>query len=122
MRAFEGVIGAATAQFTDLRPGGSDVPIYTPVPLGSTYGAVHGAIAVTLALYRRADTGRGDVIEVPLAGAAMSAMAVLLMRVADPPVRYTRGGPSPLYRRYQGGDGTWLFWIAGGHSGTRCSS
>jgi crotonobetainyl-CoA:carnitine CoA-transferase CaiB-like acyl-CoA transferase len=116
IRAFEGVVGAATAQFTNLRPGGSEVPIYTPVPLGSTYGAVHGAIAVTLALYRRENTGRGDVIEVPLAGAAMSAMAVLLMRVADPPRRYTRGGPSPLYRSYQGGDGTWLFWIAGGHS------
>ena len=116
VRAFEGVLSAATAQFTDLRPGGSDAPIYTPMPLGSTYGALHGVIAVVLALYRREETGRGDVIEVPLAGAAMSAMAVLLMQVADPPARYRKGGPSPLYRSFRGGDGKWLFWIASGHS------
>ena len=116
IRAFEGVISAATAQFTNLRPGGSEVPIYTPIPLGSTYGALHGVIAVTLALFRREDTGRGDVIEVPLVGAAMSAMAVLLMRVADPPGRYVRGGQSPLFGSVQGGDGKWLFWIARGHS------
>ena len=116
LRAFEGTIGAATAQFTNLCSGGSESPIYTPIPLGSTYGAIHGAIAVTLALYRREDTGRGDVIEVPLAGAAMSAMAVLLMRVGDPPPRYKTRGPSPMMESFQAGDGKWLFWIAGGHS------
>jgi len=118
VRAFEGVIGAATAQFTDLKPGGSyDRPIYTPVGLGSTYGALHGAIAVTLALYRREDTGAGDMIEVPLAGAAMSAMSVLLMKAEDPPERYGKGSTgSPFMTSFQGGDGAWLFWIAGGHS------
>jgi crotonobetainyl-CoA:carnitine CoA-transferase CaiB-like acyl-CoA transferase len=116
IRAFEGTIGAATAQFTNLRSGGGDSPIYTPIPLGSTYGAIHGVIAVTFALYRREDIGRGDVIEVPLAGAAMSAMAVLLMQVADPPLRYRAGVPSPMMESFQAGDGQWLFWIAGGHS------
>ena len=117
LRAFEGVIGAATAQYTDLRPGGSrQRPIYTPIGLGSTYGALHAAIAALMALYRREDTGQGEVIEVPLSGAAMSAMAVLLMKAETPPPRYASKGPSPFMASFQGGDGKWLFWIAGGHS------
>ncbi|MEE2754741.1 MAG: CoA transferase [Candidatus Latescibacterota bacterium] len=116
VRTFEGVIGAATAQYMDLKPGGSEVPIYTPIGLGSTYAAIHGAIAVVLALYRREDTGHGDVIEVSLAGAAMSAMAVLLMKADDPPLRYVGRGPSPFMGSFQCGDGKWIFWIASGHS------
>ena len=58
------------------------------MPLGSTYGAIHGAIAVTLALYAREESGHGDVIEVSLVGAAMSAMAVIMLDVADKPARY----------------------------------
>lgn len=40
--------------------------IHTPIALGSTHGAVHGAIAVVLALCGREESGRRDVIGVPL--------------------------------------------------------
>lgn len=128
IRAFEGIISAAIGQYTDLQSRRPDLPpVYTPMPLGSTYGAIHGAIAVTLALYAREESGRGDVIEVSLVGAAMSAMAVIMLDVADKPVRY--GTPSnavrqnqrssagsPFIGTFRAGDGQWLYIITAGHS------
>lgn len=128
IRAFEGIISAAIGQYTDLQSRRPDLPpVYTPMPLGSTYGAIHGAIAVTLALYAREESGRGDVIEVSLIGAAMSAMAVIMLDVADKPARY--GTPSnakrqkkhssagsPFSGTFRAGDGQWLYIIAAGHS------
>ena len=128
IRAFEGIISAAIGQYTDLQSRRPDLPpVYTPMPLGSTYGAIHGAIAVVLALYAREESGRGDVIEVSLVGAAMSAMAVIMLDVADKPARY--GSPanvnrqkqrssagSPFSGTFRAGDGQWLYIIAAGHS------
>ncbi len=128
IRAFEGIISAAIGQYTDLQSRRADLPpVYTPMPLGSTYGAIHGAIAVVLALYAREESGRGDVIEVSLVGAAMSAMAVIMLDVADKPARY--GTPananrqkqrssagSPFSGTFRAGDGQWLYIIAAGHS------
>ena len=128
IRAFEGIISAAIGQYTDLQSRRPDLPpVYTPMPLGSTYGAIHGAIAVTLALYAREESGCGDVIEVSLVGAAMSAMAVIMLDVADKPARY--GTPSNVGRQkqrssagspfsgtFRAGDGQWLYIIAAGHS------
>ncbi len=128
IRAYEGIISAAIGQYTDLQSRRADLPpVYTPMPLGSTYGAIHGAIAVTLALYAREESGRGDVIEVSLVGAAMSAMAVIMLDVADKPARY--GTPanavrqkqrssagSPFSGTFRAGDGQWLYIIAAGHS------
>ena len=128
IRAFEGIISAAIGQYTDLQSRRPDLPpVYTPMPLGSTYGAIHGAIAVTLALYAREESGRGDVIEVSLVGAAMSAMAVIMLDVADKPVRYggrsnagrqkqSSGAGSPFSGTFRAGDGQWLYIIAAGHS------
>ena len=62
--------------------------MYTPVPVASAYGAIHGVLAVTLALYAREEMGRGDVFEVPLAGATMSAMGAVFQHVENPPARY----------------------------------
>ena len=128
IRAFEGIISAAIGQYTDLQSRRPDLPpVYTPMPLGSTYGAIHGAIAVTLALYAREESGRGDVIEVSLVGAAMSAMAVIMLDVADKPVRYgtssnavrqkqRSSAGSPFSGTFRAGDGQWLYIIAAGHS------
>lgn len=128
IRAFEGIISAAIGQYTDLQSRRADLPpVYTPMPLGSTYGAIHGAIAVTLALYAREESGRGDVIEVSLVGAAMSAMAVIMLDVADKPARYgtpananrqkqPSSGGSPFSGTFRAGDGQWLYIIAAGHS------
>ncbi len=128
IRAFEGIISAAIGQYTDLQSRRADLPpVYTPMPLGSTYGAIHGAIAVTLALYAREESGQGDVIEVSLVGAAMSAMAVIMLDVADKPARYgtlananrqkqRSSAGSPFSGTFRARDGQWLYIIAAGHS------
>ncbi len=148
MRAFEGVLNAATGVYTDLhsiRRALHAPPQYTPIPLASAYGAVHGAIAVAMALYAREERGRGEAIEVPLAGAAMSAMGAFLLRVADAPARYgKRRNPTNdglreqmrhadaderrrlidaqrrwlpvMFDSYQAGDGRWVFLLAGNSS------
>lgn len=89
IRAFEGVVGAASGLYWDLHPAERRLlgapPVYTPIPLGSAYGAIHGALAVVLALYAREETGSGEVIEVPLVGAAMSAMSGMILHVEKPP-------------------------------------
>lgn len=147
LRAFESVLSAATGVFTDLNAIRRELqapPLYTPIPLASAYGAVHGALAVTLALYAREDSGRGEVIEVPLAGAATSAMGAFLLRVGNPPARYggrpnpandalrermrragaaerrrlieqLRPSQPPMFDSYQAGDGRWVFVLAGGN-------
>ena len=128
IRAYEGIISAAIGQYTDLQSRRPDLPpVYTPMPLGSTYGAIHGAIAVVLALYGREESGCGDVIEVSLVGAAMSAMAVIMLDVADKPARYgtsanagrqrqrSRAG-SPFSGTFRAGNGQWLYIISAGHS------
>ena len=96
LNAYEGVVAAATGLFTDLhmiRRRMEAPPVYTPLPLCSAYAAVHGAIAVTLALYAREESGRGNVIEVPLSGAMMSAMGGFVLQLQDP----TPGLPRPFH-------------------------
>ena len=89
--AWEGSIAAAAGVYTDVLPThqllGGD-PIYTAIPMASAYGGVLGALAATLALFRRAASGVGQRVEVPLADAVMSAMAWLIVRVEGQPERY----------------------------------
>lgn len=90
-KAYEGIIAAATAQFTSIHPSralfGLD-PLYTSLPIASVYAGVHGATAATLALRRRAMGGSGVAIEVPLLNAALSAMSSLHLKIEDQPDRY----------------------------------
>jgi crotonobetainyl-CoA:carnitine CoA-transferase CaiB-like acyl-CoA transferase len=72
LQAWEGLVAAATGQFSDM--GLNRIlmginPSFSPLPLASAYAAVLGAMAVTLALFARERDGQGDIIEVPLAAA-----------------------------------------------------
>lgn len=89
--AWEGILGAACGLFTDvniLRHVLGLPPVFTPLPHASVYGAVHGALAVCLALLAREEHGAGDVIEVPLAAAGASAMGSAAMQISPQPPRY----------------------------------
>jgi crotonobetainyl-CoA:carnitine CoA-transferase CaiB-like acyl-CoA transferase len=91
VRAFEGVLGGATGLFTDIHQIRSILhvdPLYTPIPLASVYGAVHAVNAITMALVARASSGEGDVVEVPLASAAMSTLAGIIFDARNKPRRY----------------------------------
>ncbi|MGD8790288.1 MAG: CoA transferase, partial [Burkholderiales bacterium] len=89
--AWEGMIDAAAGVYTDIAPlvamiGGD--PVYSAIPMASAYGGVLGAAAASMALFERQRSGRAQSIEVPLADAVLSAMALLIMRIEGQPPRY----------------------------------
>src|SRR5882724_12314661 len=101
LAAWEGVIGAATGLFTNISFSREFLglpPVFTALPLPSVYGAVHGAVAVAMALVARERTGSGDRIEVPLASAMFSAMGAYVISYGDLPERY---GSPPVPRAFK---------------------
>ena len=101
LAAWEGVIGAATGLFTNISFSREFLglpPVFTALPLPSVYGAVHGAVAVAMALVARERTGSGDRIEVPLASAMFSAMGANVISYGDLPERY---GSPPVPRTFK---------------------
>jgi len=67
--AWEGVVGAATATYFArgvFQMEDTPRPVYTAIPIPSTYAAFQAATAVGMALVARDRDGRGQQIEVPL--------------------------------------------------------
>lgn len=100
--AFEGIIAAAVGQFTDM--GLNRIlmginPSFSPLPLASAYASVLGATAVTLALFARQTSGRGDAIEVPISAALMEGLAYNSMFVENLPDRYKSPRELEIERR-----------------------
>ena len=88
---WEGVIDAACGVYTDIHLAGpllGGAPRFTSIPLASAYGGVHGAITASMGYLHRLRSGVGQYIEVPLADAVMSAMALLAINIENQPVRF----------------------------------
>src|SRR5687768_3413785 len=76
VRAWEGVVGAATGAYrpSSVRPersdsgveGGTARPVYTVIPYGSAYAAFLCAVTVAIALNERERSGLGQRVEIPL--------------------------------------------------------
>jgi crotonobetainyl-CoA:carnitine CoA-transferase CaiB-like acyl-CoA transferase len=106
-KAFEGVIAAASGQFTDM--GLSRVlmginPSFTPLPLASAYAATLGATAAVLALNKRKQSGNGERIEVPLASALLEGLVYNAMYVENYPERYKSPREREIERRRAAGE------------------
>ncbi len=89
--AWDGVVNAAAGVYTDISPLGRLLggdPVFTAIPMASAYGGVLGALTASLGLYHRQATGQGQRLEVPLADAVMSAMALLIAEIEGQPWRY----------------------------------
>lgn len=91
LAAWEGVIAAASGQFTDM--GLNRVlmgvnPSFSPLTLASGYAALLAATGISTALYGREESGHGDVIEVPIAAALMEGLVYNSMYIEDCPDRY----------------------------------
>lgn len=89
--AWDGVVNAATGVYTDISPLGRLLggdPVFTAIPMASAYGGVLGALTASLALHQRQVSGMGQRLEVPLADAVMSAMALLIAEIEGQPWRY----------------------------------
>lgn len=89
--AWEGTIAATVGVYTDIHALGpllGGPPIFTALPMASAYGGVHAAIAAMMGFVHRLRTGQGQRIEVPLADALLSAMALLIMKIEGQPRRF----------------------------------
>ncbi len=86
MRAWEGVLSAATAcQSSHAALKNLSNPVYTAVPYSSMFGAALAAVSIAAALNARARNGQGQTIEVPLFNATFSALSGKLMKVHGTP-------------------------------------
>jgi crotonobetainyl-CoA:carnitine CoA-transferase CaiB-like acyl-CoA transferase len=111
MPAWEGVLGAATGNFTlkvqairddagrRLPQPPDDRPIYSVIPVSSVYGACFAALSIAMALVARQRDGRGQQIEVPLYDATFCAIGA---------PRWAGIPGNPWYRSYECADGRWV--------------
>ena len=91
IQAWEGIIAAASGQFTDMGLNRILMGIntsFSPITLASGYAAMLAATSVSLALYSRESCGHGDTIEVPIAAALMEGLVYNSMYIEDCPGRY----------------------------------
>ena len=109
--AWEGILGAATATYRPRRDAtGTDLPVYTAIPISSNFGAFQGAVAIIMALISREQHGQGQRIEVPLFDATFAAFGRFGFREANPPPRSIAAGDPGS------GSGSWgLLGLWGGH-------
>jgi crotonobetainyl-CoA:carnitine CoA-transferase CaiB-like acyl-CoA transferase len=100
--AWEGIIAASIGQYTDM--GLNRIlmginPSFSPLPLASAYASVLAAMSVNLALFARTNTGKGDIIEVPISAALMEGLAYNSMRIHGLPDRYKSPREIEIERR-----------------------
>lgn len=88
---WEGAIAASLGVYTDIHALGPLLggrPRFSALPMASAYGGVHAAIAASSAFLNRLAGGRGSFVEVPLADAVLSAMALLIMEIEGQPAYF----------------------------------
>ena len=106
-KAWEGVIAAASGQFTDM--GINRVlmgvnPSFSPLPLASAYAALLASTVISAALFSREETGHGDRIEIPLAAALMEGLVYNSMYIENYPKRYLSLREREINRRRSVGE------------------
>jgi crotonobetainyl-CoA:carnitine CoA-transferase CaiB-like acyl-CoA transferase len=117
VRAFEGVVGAATATYRG-QSSGSERPIYTAIPISSNYAAFQAVVSIVIALFARQRHGVGQRIEVPLFDATFPSIGARAMHVHDPahivptPRGIWSGG-------FECGDGRWVQFGGSGNQNFR---
>ena len=106
--AWEGVVSAAAGAYRETPGGAPDQrPVYTAIPISSTYAAFIGVASIAMALNARARDGIGQYIEVPMYDATFTASADRALRVHHQATRGPRGA-SPWTRQYECADGRWI--------------
>ena len=119
VKAFEGVVGAASATYVPRGKGPDpSQPVYTAVPIASSYAAFQAVVAVAMALNARERDGLGQHIEVPLFDAMFPSIGARGMKVHDP----SKEPPSItglLSGHYQCKDGRWVRFSGSGNQNFR---
>lgn len=111
VRAWEGVLGAATGAYR-MSGGGRSTggrPVYTVIPYSSTYAAFLCAVTVAIALNERARSGKGQRVEIPLFDATFTAVGARGLLVNGKPEEELAFNWS---RQLPCKDGRWLMYVA----------
>jgi crotonobetainyl-CoA:carnitine CoA-transferase CaiB-like acyl-CoA transferase len=118
MPAWEGVLKAATGTYRRNREGEPPgPPVYTALPIPSTFAAIQAASAITFALGVREREGVGQRITVPLYDAMFAAIGYQGMRIHNPRERAAATGAGGV----PGGalrcaDGRWVYFGTGNNN------
>lgn len=109
IQGWEGVVAAAAGAYRETPGGQPDGrPIYTAIPISSSYAAFIGVASIAMALNARDRDGVGQRIEVPMYDATFTASGDRALRIHDQARGRPRGG-SPWTRQYECADGLWIF-------------
>lgn len=113
VHAYEGVVSAAAALYRRNRTSSvAGQPLYTAIPLASTYAAIQGAVATAMALVARERDGRGQTITVPLFDGMFGAVGYNGL------TQHNSSAPAPgagvsLTTQFQCADGRWVMFHTG---------
>ena len=78
---WEPIVAAATGVYQEVED--ISEPLFVPLPVASTFGAILGAVSIGMALSARHHTGAGQRIEIPLHSAVFPAMGRHLVKLHD---------------------------------------
>jgi crotonobetainyl-CoA:carnitine CoA-transferase CaiB-like acyl-CoA transferase len=110
--AWEGVVSAAGGLYRRGRTSEvAGAPVYTAVPLASSYAAIQAAVAITMALGVRDRDGVGQRIQVPLFDAMFGAVGYNGLRVHAATLPVLDGGG--LTTQFECKDGRWVMFHTG---------
>jgi crotonobetainyl-CoA:carnitine CoA-transferase CaiB-like acyl-CoA transferase len=109
LRAWEGVVAAATACYAPDPQADNKRPIYTAVPYPSSFGAFLSATSIAMALVARERDGRGQHIEVALFNAMFNAFSNRAMKVWN----RQKFSQVPKGHHVLCKDGRWLMYTPG---------
>ncbi|MFA7295740.1 MAG: CoA transferase [Dehalococcoidia bacterium] len=108
--AWEGVVKAASGAYRRNRDGvPPGAPVYTPLPIASTFAAEQAAIAITMALRARVRDGVGQAISVPLFDAMFAAIGYQGLLEHTPPERARLAGGAGN-GTFRCADGRWIYF------------
>ncbi len=113
IKAWEGVVGAASALYRPHPKTGR--PVFTTLPIPSVYAAFQASVAVAMALNARERDGLGQVVEVPLFNGMFGAVGYHGQKLLNNPDAGIRPTPAQLgvNGQYQCKDGRWVMYMGG---------
>jgi crotonobetainyl-CoA:carnitine CoA-transferase CaiB-like acyl-CoA transferase len=113
VQAWEGVVGAASGLYRRNRVANeAGAPVYTAIPLASSYAAIQASVAVAMALGARERDGVGQRISVPLFDAMYGAIGYNGFKATGLQER-PLGAALSLTTQFECADGNWVMFHTG---------
>ena len=109
MPGWEGVVSASVGTYSGSLLADAPQPVYTAVPIASSYAAFSGCAGVAMALVARERDGFGQRIEASLHDSLYQAIGIRGLKFLD---RDAPRGSVPWVGPYECADGRWVFFHA----------